>query len=214
MTAICGVEKLEFQPRSQFRRPLAVSMEISLGVRRRDRSFCVQPSLRPCRGDYPCRRHYTRGSETFLAPQFPTFSSISAHSGRPESTSSGHGRSRPRTLAVGRFPDLSAHRVEEAVWRRFLTFRRPGLCHTRRSGGMNACPQVVGLKASITPSPKANRERSTALSTDDLARSHGRCRCLSGIMTRSFAGKRRVCFLLSTRSSRNHQDSPICRPAA
>ena len=75
-------------------------------------------------------------------------------------------------------------------------------------------PQVVGLKASITPSPKANRERSTALSTDDLARSHGRCRCLSGIMTRSFAGKRRVCFLLSTRSSRNHQDSPICRPAA
>jgi hypothetical protein len=31
------------------------------------------------------------------------------------------------------------------------------VCHTRRSGGMNACLQVVGLKASITPSPKANR---------------------------------------------------------
>jgi hypothetical protein len=30
----------------------------------------------------------------------------------------------------------------------------------------------------------------------------------------AFAGKRRVCFLLAARSSRNHQNSPICRPAA
>jgi hypothetical protein len=74
------VEKLEFPPRSQFRKPLAVSMEISLGVRRRGRSFCVRPSLRPCCGDYPCRRHYARGGEIFLAPQFPTFSTVSAHS--------------------------------------------------------------------------------------------------------------------------------------
>jgi hypothetical protein len=38
-------EKLEFPPRSQFRRPLAVPMEISLGAQRRDRSFCLRPLL-------------------------------------------------------------------------------------------------------------------------------------------------------------------------
>ena len=76
------VEKVEFPPRSQFRRPLAVSMEISVGARRRDQSFCVRPSLRPCCGDYPCRRHYARVREIFLAPQFPSFSTISTKTGR------------------------------------------------------------------------------------------------------------------------------------
>ena len=47
-------------------------------------------------------------------------------------------------------------------------------------------PQVVGLKASITPSPKANRERSTALSTDDLARSQGVAAACPASMTRRF----------------------------
>ena len=155
MTAICGVEKLEFQPRSQFRRPLAVSMEISLGVRRRDRSFCVQPSLRPCRGDYPCRRHYTRGSETFLAPQFPTFSSISAHSGRPESTSSGladrgrvHSRwaiSRPLRARGGRGSMAPIPAIPRRGYAN-VAFRR----HARMS-------PVVGLKASITLSSRLTR---------------------------------------------------------
>jgi hypothetical protein len=71
------VEKLDFLPRSQFRRPLAASMENSLGAQRSDRSFCVRPSLRPCCGNYPCRTRYARGSGIFAAPQFPTFSTIS-----------------------------------------------------------------------------------------------------------------------------------------
>jgi hypothetical protein len=54
-------------------------MEISLGARRRDQPFCVRPSLRPCCSDYPCKRHYARVREIFLAPQFPSFSTVSAH---------------------------------------------------------------------------------------------------------------------------------------
>jgi Secreted repeat of unknown function len=77
------VEKREFWPRSQFRRPLAASMEISLGAQRSDRSFCVRPSLRPCCGSYSWRQHYARGSGIFAAPQFPTFSTISTYDGKP-----------------------------------------------------------------------------------------------------------------------------------
>jgi hypothetical protein len=40
-------------------------MEISLGIRRRDRSSCVRPSLRPCCGDYPCRHRYALGGYLF-----------------------------------------------------------------------------------------------------------------------------------------------------
>jgi hypothetical protein len=67
------VGNLEFPPRSQFRRLLAVSMEISLGARRSDRSFCVRPSLGPCCGNYPCRQHNARGSGILLTPQFRLF---------------------------------------------------------------------------------------------------------------------------------------------
>ena len=52
---ILDVEKLEFQPRSQFRKPLIVSMEFPWGLQRSDRSFCVRPSLRPCYGSYVSR---------------------------------------------------------------------------------------------------------------------------------------------------------------
>jgi hypothetical protein len=82
------VEKLEFPRRSQFRRPLPVSMEISLGAQRSDRSFCVRPSLRPCCGNYSWRQHYARGSRIFVAPQFPTFSTISVDSSRLECANS------------------------------------------------------------------------------------------------------------------------------
>ena len=74
------VEKVEFPRRSQLRRPLAASMEISLGAQRSNRSFCVRPSLRPCGGNYPWRQHYPRGNGIFAALQFPTFSTISARS--------------------------------------------------------------------------------------------------------------------------------------
>ena len=77
------VEKLESPRRSQSRRPLAGSMEISLGAQRSDRSFCVRPSLRPRCGNYPCREHYARGSRIFAVPQFPTFSTVYAHCRRP-----------------------------------------------------------------------------------------------------------------------------------
>ena len=75
------VEKLEFPRRSQLRRPLAASMEISLGAQRSDRFFCVRPSLSPCCGKHPWRQRFPRGSGIFAAPQFPTFSTISADSG-------------------------------------------------------------------------------------------------------------------------------------
>jgi hypothetical protein len=38
-------------------------------------------------------------------------------------------------VAVGRFPDISAHGVEEAVLRRFLTFPRPGYATSGVSAG-------------------------------------------------------------------------------
>jgi hypothetical protein len=75
------VEKLEFPRRLQLRRPLAASMEISLGAQRSDRSFCVRPSLSPCCGKRLWRQRFPRGSGIFPAPQFPTFSTISARSG-------------------------------------------------------------------------------------------------------------------------------------
>jgi hypothetical protein len=67
------VEKLEFWPRSQFRRPLAASMEISLGTRRSDRFCCVRPSHRPCCGNNWPREHYARGSGIFAALNFQVF---------------------------------------------------------------------------------------------------------------------------------------------
>ena len=75
------VEKLEFPRRSQLRRPLAASMEISLGAQRSDRSFCVRRSLSPCCGKHPWRQRFPRGSGIFAAPQFPTFSTISVVTG-------------------------------------------------------------------------------------------------------------------------------------
>jgi hypothetical protein len=56
-------------------------MEISLGAQRSDRSFCVRPSLSPCCGNHPWRQRFPRGSGIFAAPQFPTFSTISANTG-------------------------------------------------------------------------------------------------------------------------------------
>ena len=76
------VEKLEFRRRSQLRRPLAASMEISLGAQRSDRFFCVRPSLSPCCGKHPWRQRFPRGSGIFAAPQFPTFSTISTGCGQ------------------------------------------------------------------------------------------------------------------------------------
>jgi hypothetical protein len=75
MTAILRIllKNSEFPPRSQFRRPLAVSMEISLGAQRSDRSFCVRPSLRPCCGHYPCRQHYARGKRDFRGTSVSEF---------------------------------------------------------------------------------------------------------------------------------------------
>ena len=78
------VEKLEFPRRSQLRRPLAASREISLGAQRSDRFFCVRPSLSPCCGKHPWRQRFPRGSGIFAAPQFPTFSTISTLSGHAD----------------------------------------------------------------------------------------------------------------------------------
>jgi hypothetical protein len=209
MTAICGVEKLEFQPRSQFRRPLAVSMEISLGVRRRDRSFCVQPSLRPCRGDYPCRRHYTRGSETFLAPQFPTFSSISAHSGRPESTSSGladRGRVHsqlggfqisPRTGWKRQYGADSCH---PETW----------LC---KRGVPAACTHVTSRWFEGVDHTVVETNKIAELSTDDRAPSQG-FRCVSGTNDPLLSQEAAGLFLALSLLVRKNQNLPICRPLA
>jgi hypothetical protein len=77
------VEKLEFQPRSRFRRPLAASMEISLGTRRSDRTCHVRSSYRPHRGNYWRGRHRARRSKIFARARFPSYSTISANGGRP-----------------------------------------------------------------------------------------------------------------------------------
>jgi hypothetical protein len=49
------VEKLEFQPRSQFRRPPAALMQNSLGIRRTDRVCGQRRSRMPYRKDYPLK---------------------------------------------------------------------------------------------------------------------------------------------------------------
>jgi hypothetical protein len=76
------VEKLEFWPRSQFRRLLAASMEICLGARLSDLLCYVRLSRTPCCGNDWRRQHYGRGCRIFAIPQFPSFSTISANSGR------------------------------------------------------------------------------------------------------------------------------------
>jgi hypothetical protein len=76
------VEKLEFQPRSRFRRPLAASIEISLETRRSDRACHVRSSCRPHRGNYWRRRHRARRSKIFVRARFPSFSTISVDSRR------------------------------------------------------------------------------------------------------------------------------------
>jgi len=91
------VEKRGFSRQSQFRRPLAVLMEISLGAQRSDPSLCVRPSLRPCCGNYLWRQRYPRRSGILVAPQFPTFSTISANSGHS-----------PRWLAMAQLDPLLA----------------------------------------------------------------------------------------------------------
>src|SRR5271167_4444135 len=71
------VEKLEFWPRSQFRRPLAASMEISLGARLSNRLCYVRLSRRPCCDNDWRRQHYARGYRIFAVTQFPSFSTKS-----------------------------------------------------------------------------------------------------------------------------------------
>ena len=95
------VEKLEFPRRSQLRRPLAASMEISLGAQRSDRFFCVRPSLSPCCGKHPWRQRFPRGSGIFAAPQFPTFSTISAKSGHSPMSANGSRRAKAAVRTGG-----------------------------------------------------------------------------------------------------------------
>ena len=103
------VEKLEFPLRSQFRRPLAVSMETSLGAQRSHRSSCVRSSLRPCCGNYPWRQHSARGNGIFAAPQFPTSSTISTRC--CPSGSVQHAR---RTTESGRSGSMDHSRLRRA----------------------------------------------------------------------------------------------------
>jgi len=69
--------KTRIWPRSQFRRPLAASMEISLAARLSDRLCYVRLSRRPCCDNDWRRQHYARGCGIFAVPQFPSFSTIS-----------------------------------------------------------------------------------------------------------------------------------------
>jgi hypothetical protein len=80
------VEKLEFFRRSQFRRPLAASLENSSGVRRTDWLSRLWPSHMACRDGHLLRRRYARRNGIFAVAQFASFSTISARSGRLEST--------------------------------------------------------------------------------------------------------------------------------
>jgi hypothetical protein len=61
---------------------VAASMEISLGARLSDRLCHVRPSHRPCCVNDWRGQHYARGCGIFAVPQFPSFSTISAVSGR------------------------------------------------------------------------------------------------------------------------------------
>ena len=74
MTAICGVEKLELQPRSQFRRPLAVfDGNFLRGSAERPSLSAYNPLLGLAVATTCVDATILGGSETFLAPQFPDF---------------------------------------------------------------------------------------------------------------------------------------------
>ena len=123
------VEKLEFPRRSQLRRPLAASMEISLGAQRSDRFFCVRPSLSPCCGKHPWRQRFPRGSGIFAAPQFPTFSTISVDSSRRLRANSGDSPTARRTSQIDPKASSRGPNIKQTVGKLmpFASVRRRGV---------------------------------------------------------------------------------------
>ena len=171
-------------------------MEISLGAQRSDRSFCVRPSLRPCCGNYPCRQHYARGCGIFAAPQFPTFSTVSALFSRPESTLSGHSGPRPWTpqlggervyrarLGKGRSLGESRHSVASARW------PSPPFCESGLSNRAGRCSALfVGVDAAL-----AREHVPTAPGRSSQRRSGASSGMPLGLQLLGFAGRGAALF--------------------